>query len=281
MKIITTVSELRNEISGQKEVGKRVGFVPTMGALHEGHLQLVRRCAGENEVSVVSIFVNPTQFNDKNDLLKYPRTFEADRVMLESVGCDILFFPSESEMYPEPDTREFGFGALSEVMEGACRPGHFNGVAQIVSKLFDAVLPHRAYFGEKDFQQLAIIREMTRQLKYDIEIVPCPIVREEDGLAMSSRNTRLSPVQRKNAVEISQALFKSTTFVAEKPVPDIIRYVTERLNGVPEMVVEYFQIVDSRTLQPISEWGESPEPVGCVAVFCGEVRLIDNIKYIR
>ncbi len=279
MKIITTVSELQSEISKHKEAGKRIGFVPTMGALHDGHLQLVKRCTGENHVSVASVFVNPTQFNDKNDLLKYPRTFEADREMLESVGCSLLFFPSESEMYPEPDSREFDFGSLSGVMEGACRPGHFNGVAQIVSKLFDAVKPHKAYFGEKDFQQLAIIRAMTTMLKYDIEIVPCPIVREPDGLAMSSRNRRLSPEQRKNAVEISLTLFKSATFVAEKSVGDVIDYVSDRLNKVPDLSVEYFQIVDSRTLQPISEWSESAEPVGCVAVFCGEVRLIDNILY--
>jgi len=279
MKILTTVSELQREISRQKESGKRVGFVPTMGALHEGHLQLVKRCTAENDVAVASIFVNPTQFNDKNDLLKYPRTFEADRDLLEGVGCNILFFPSENEMYPQPDTRQFDFGTLSSVMEGACRPGHFNGVAQIVSKLFDAVLPNKAYFGEKDFQQLAIIREMTRQLKYDIEIIPCPIVREADGLAMSSRNRRLNPEQRKNAVEISQTLFKSATFVAEKSVGEVENYVKERLSRVPGMVVEYFQIVDSFTLQPISDWSESREPVGCVAVFCGEVRLIDNILY--
>lgn len=279
MKIIQTISALQQEISQHKQAGHSVGFVPTMGALHDGHLQLVQRCVSENHVAVVSIFVNPTQFNDKNDLVKYPRTLEADCKLLESAGCNLVFAPTEDEMYPEPDTRQFSFGALETVMEGACRPGHFNGVAQIVSKLFDAVAPHKAYFGEKDFQQLAIIREMAKQLKYDIEIVACPIVREADGLAMSSRNMRLTPSQRKNAVEISQALFKSRNFVAGKTVQQVIDEVVSSLNGVPDLQVEYFEIVDARTLQSISQWTDTEEAVGCVAVFCGEIRLIDNIIY--
>lgn len=281
MKIVETITQLQTEIRAQRALGKRVGFVPTMGALHDGHLQLVKRSSMENEVSVVSIFVNPTQFNDKNDLKNYPRTLEADCDLLQAVGCTIVFAPSEQEMYPEPDTRKFDFGALEQVMEGAFRPGHFNGVAQIVSKLFDAVLPDKAYFGEKDFQQLAIIRQMTKQLGYSIEIVPCPIVRETDGLAMSSRNARLTPEQRKNAVEISQALFKSRTFAAEKSVAEVIEFVKTTIDAVPGLKTEYFDIVDAHTLQSIADWDESDEPIGCIAVFCGVVRLIDNISYVR
>ncbi len=281
MKLIQSIAQLQEVVEQQRFKGNSIGFVPTMGALHDGHLQLVKRCASENQLSVVSIFVNPTQFNDKKDLVNYPRTLDADCALLEGVGCDIVFAPTEQEMYPEPDTRQFAFGALEQVMEGAFRPGHFNGVAQIVSKLFDAVLPDKAYFGEKDFQQLAIIQEMARQLNYAIEIVPCPIVREADGLAMSSRNTRLTSGQRKNAVEISQALFKSRTFAAEKSVSEVIDFVTSTVNGVPDLKVEYFEIVDARTLQSIANWSETSEPVGCIAVFCGEVRLIDNISYRR
>ncbi|MDD2797471.1 MAG: pantoate--beta-alanine ligase [Bacteroidales bacterium] len=279
MKIYHSINDLQQALLLLRSKGLQIGFVPTMGALHNGHLQLVERCSHENSISVVSIFVNPTQFNDKKDLVNYPRTLEADCQLLETVGCDIVFAPTESEMYPEPDSRVFQFGALEQVMEGAFRPGHFNGVAQIVSKLFDAVLPDRAYFGEKDFQQLAIIQEMTRQLNYQIEIVPCPIVREADGLAMSSRNARLTAEQRKNAVQISQALFKSRTFAADKSVKEVIEFVVTTINEVPDLRVEYFEIVDAQTLQSIEDWSETENPVGCIAVFCGEVRLIDNLSY--
>ena len=279
MKIYHSIGQLQQVVESEKQLGNRVGFVPTMGALHDGHLQLVKRSVEENEFTVVSVFVNPTQFNDKKDLVNYPRTLDADCALLESVGCDIVFAPDEAEMYPQPDTRQFAFGELEQVMEGAFRPGHFNGVALIVSKLFDAALPDRAYFGEKDFQQLAIIREMTRQLHYDIEIVPCPIVRELDGLAMSSRNTRLTPSQRKNAAQISQALFKSRTFTAVKSVAEIKEFLIQTVNSVADLRVEYFEIVDARTLQSIQDWSQTNEPIGCIAVFCGAVRLIDNISY--
>lgn len=201
MKIIQTIKELQTEIAAQKGAGKRIGLVPTMGALHAGHASLVERSVADNDVTVVSIFVNPTQFNDKNDLAKYPRTLEADCQLLQSVNASIVFAPSVNEVYPEPDTRSFSYAPLDTVMEGAFRPGHFNGVCQIVSKLFDMVQPHRAYFGEKDFQQLAIIREMVRQMNYPLEIVGCPIVREADGLAMSSRNTRLSAEETCDSTE--------------------------------------------------------------------------------
>ena len=211
MEIVHTIKDLQAGLSALRAQGKKVGLVPTMGALHAGHASLVKRCVAENDAAVVSVFVNPTQFNDKNDLEKYPRTLDADCALLEACGAAFVFAPSVAEMYPEPDTRQFSYAPLDTVMEGAFRPGHFNGVCQIVSKLFDAVEPDRAYFGEKDFQQLAIIREMVRRMNYSLEIVGCPIIREEDGLALSSRNARLSAEERKNALKISQTLFESRT----------------------------------------------------------------------
>jgi pantoate--beta-alanine ligase len=279
MKIVHTIKELQAELTILKTQDKKVGLVPTMGALHAGHASLVKRSAKENDVTVVSVFVNPTQFNDKNDLLKYPRTLDADCKLLEANGCSFVFAPSVEEMYPEPDTRTFSFAPLDTVMEGAFRPGHFNGVAQIVSKLFDAVKPHRGYFGEKDFQQLAIIREMVKQLNYDIEIVGCPIIREEDGLALSSRNARLSAEEREIALKISQTLFKSRTFAADHSVNETIRFVEESIAAERGLRLEYFKLVDGNTLQDIEDWADTSYAVGCITVFCGDVRLIDNIKY--
>ncbi|MCD8178981.1 MAG: pantoate--beta-alanine ligase [Tannerellaceae bacterium] len=279
MKVVNSIRELNQILAVIRENGGQIGFVPTMGALHEGHLSLVRESVRENDVNVVSIFVNPTQFNDKNDLVSYPRTLEADCRLLEAEGCDIVFAPSEEEMYPEPDTRVFNLGRVAEVMEGAFRPGHFNGVAQVVSKLFDIVQPDAAYFGEKDFQQIAVIREMVRQLGYTLRIVACPILREPDGLAMSSRNVRLTPSQRQNAPVIARTLKESTTFVPGKSVEEVKAHVIETINREPEMKVEYFEIVDGNTLESIRDWSETQFPVGCITVFCGPVRLIDNIKY--
>ncbi|MDR3251094.1 MAG: pantoate--beta-alanine ligase [Tannerella sp.] len=279
MKVINKIHELQKLLADERKDAKTVGFVPTMGALHDGHLSLASRSKNENDVSVVSLFVNPTQFNDKNDLGTYPRTPEKDCAMLESVGCDYVFAPSETEMYPEPDTRVFALGAVAEVMEGARRPGHFNGVAQIVSKLFDAVKPDNAYFGEKDFQQIAVIREMARQLHIAVNIVACPIVREADGLAMSSRNTRLTPEQRQIAPAIARVLKESLNFAPSKSVEEVEKAVVNTLNELPQMRVEYFEIVDGDTLRHIGDWSESGTPVGCIAAYCGEVRLIDNIKY--
>lgn len=279
MKVIHTIGDLQAELSALKAQGKKVGLVPTMGALHAGHASLVKRSVKENDVTVVSVFVNPTQFNDKNDLEKYPRTLDADCRLLEECGATFVFAPSVSEMYPQPDTRRFSYAPLDTVMEGAFRPGHFNGVCQIVSKLFDAVEPHRAYFGEKDFQQLAIIREMVRQMKFDLEIVGCPIVREEDGMALSSRNARLSAEERKNALNISQTLFKSRTFAADHSVEETGKMVEEAIAAAPGLRLEYFEIVDGNTLQKIANWDDTSYAVGCITVFCGEVRLIDNIKY--
>jgi len=279
MKTIYTIAELQKTISADKAAGKMVGLVPTMGALHAGHIQLVERCVRENDICVVSVFVNPTQFNDKNDLTNYPRTPKEDEALLEKAGCSYVFMPSVEEMYPEPDTRIFSFGALETVMEGRFRPGHFNGVAQIVSKLFYAVRPDRAYFGEKDFQQLAIIREMAKQLNLPIEIRPCPIVREADGLARSSRNTRLTPEQREKAPQIAQFLFKSLTFAPDKSIQETIDFVKNGLSADSTFKLDYFDIVDGYTLQPVANWKDSNYIVGCIAVYCGPIRLIDNIVY--
>ena len=279
MKVIHTIKDLQAELSVLKAQGKKVGLVPTMGALHAGHASLVKRSVNENEVTVVSVFVNPTQFTDKNDLVKYPRTLDADCKLLEACGATYAFAPSVEEMYPEPDTRQFSYAPLDTVMEGAFRPGHFNGVCQIVSKLFEAVKPHRAYFGEKDFQQLAIIREMVRQMQFYLEIVVCPIVLEEDGLALSSRNARLSAEERENALKISQTLFKSRTFAATHTVSETLKFVEDAIAAVPGLRLEYFEIVDGNTLQKVDNWNQTSYVVGCITVFCGDVRLIDNIKY--
>ena len=227
MEIVHSIKDLQAGLAALRAQGKTVGLVPTMGALHAGHASLVKRSVAENDATVVSIFVNPTQFNDKNDLAKYPRTLEADCRLLEQCGATFAFAPSVEEIYPEPDTRHFSYAPLDTVMEGAFRPGHFNGVCQIVSKLFDMVKPDRAYFGEKDFQQLAIIREMVRQMKFPLEIVGCPIVREADGLALSSRNQRLSADERQTALKISQTLFASVEFAASHTVAETQKFVED------------------------------------------------------
>lgn len=279
MKIVNSIQELKRYLAGERQDNKQIGFVPTMGALHNGHLSLVKCCVEENDVCVVSIFVNPTQFNDKNDLATYPRTFESDCALLEKAGCDYVFAPSEAEMYPEPDTRTFDFGTVSAVMEGARRPGHFNGVAQIVSKLFYAVEPDNAYFGEKDFQQIAVIRAMVKQLNMPVKINACPILREADGLALSSRNIRLTPEQRQKAPLIARTLKESTNFAAGKSVQEVIDFVINTINADPVMQVEYYEIVDGNTMESIENWSDTDYAVGCITVYCGDVRLIDNIKY--
>lgn len=278
MKLVGTVKQLQEEL-GKQGSKAGIGFVPTMGALHEGHLSLVRRAVAENQVVVVSIFVNPTQFNDPKDLERYPRTLEADLALLESTGCRLVFAPSVEEVYPEKDTRKFNFGKLETVMEGKFRPGHFNGVAQVVSKLFDMVKPDKAYFGLKDFQQLAIIKSMVKQLDLSVEIIPCEIVREKSGLAMSSRNELLTEEQRANAALISETLKAAKELRGEKNVQELSEWVVEKINQNPFLNVEYFEIVDDERLQPIKSWEEQNTKVGCVAVFCGKIRLIDNIVF--
>ncbi|WP_298073933.1 pantoate--beta-alanine ligase [uncultured Bacteroides sp.] len=279
MEIVHSIKDMQAGLAALRAQGKTVGLVPTMGALHAGHASLIKRSVAENDATVVSIFVNPTQFNDKNDLAKYPRTLEADCRLLEQCGATFAFTPSVEEIYPEPDTRHFSYAPLDTVMEGAFRPGHFNGVCQIVSKLFDIVKPDCAYFGEKDFQQLTIIREMVRQMKFPLKIVGCPIVREADGLALSSRNTLLSADDRHTAVKISQILFASVEFAASHTVAETQKFVEDSIAAVPGLRLEYFELVDGNTLQKIADWADTNYVVGCITVFCGEVRLIDNIKY--
>lgn len=279
MKLIHTINELRAELDVQRKAGKKIGLVPTMGALHDGHASLVKLAVAENEVVVVSDFVNPTQFNDKNDLLKYPRTLEADCELLEKENATYVFAPSVEEIYPEPDTRQFSYAPLDTVMEGKFRPGHFNGVCQIVSKLFMIVEPDCAYFGEKDFQQLAIIREMVKQMNFPIEIIGCPIVREHDGLALSSRNARLSDAERQQALNISKTLFLSKEFASAHTVAETQQFVEDAIAASEGLDLEYFELVDGNTLQKISNWEETAYAVGCITVYCGDVRLIDNIKY--
>ena len=279
MKLIQTIQELRTELDALRKEGKTIGLVPTMGALHAGHVSLVKRAVAENDVVVMSDFVNPTQFNDKNDLLKYPRTLDADCKLLEECGASFVFAPSVEEIYPEPDTRQFSYAPLDTVMEGKFRPGHFNGVCQIVSKLFLIVEPTRAYFGEKDFQQLAIIREMVRKYPFNLEIVGCPIVREADGLALSSRNARLSDEQRIQALQISKTLFASVEYAQTHTLAETKAFVESAISTAEGLRLEYFEIVDGNSLQTVCDWKDGSYIVGCITVFCGEVRLIDNIKY--
>ncbi|MDE6114686.1 MAG: pantoate--beta-alanine ligase [Muribaculum sp.] len=280
MKIIRTVKELKDAVNALKAEGKSVGLVPTMGALHDGHISLVEQARRDNDAVVVSVFVNPTQFNNPDDLRTYPRTEDADCRRLEAAGVDFAFIPSVEEMYPEPDTRVFELGDVAAVMEGAMRPGHFNGVAQVVSRLFAMVNPDRAYFGEKDFQQIAVIRRMVELEKFAIEIVSCPIKRESDGLAMSSRNVRLSARQREVAPNIYRILKESVEAKASGlSLEETKRKVIEEINAYPEMEVEYYEIVNADDMQPVRDWNDCRQAVGCITVYLGDVRLIDNIKY--
>ena len=276
MKVVNNVAALQAALANCPKEG--VGFVPTMGALHNGHRSLVERARRENDTVVVSVFVNPTQFNDKNDLKNYPRTPEADCAILEAAGADIVFMPTVEDIYPEPDTRLFDFGLVDKVMEGATRPGHFNGVAQVVSRLFDMVKPARAYFGEKDFQQIAVIKAMVAQLNIDIEIVECAIVRGEDGLALSSRNELLTPEHRKAAphiyATISQCAAKMTTMTPA----ELTQWVVETIDSNPLLKTIYFEAVDALTMQKVENWSDSKRIQGCCAVQAGNIRLIDNIK---
>ena len=281
MKRIYTIAKLKAELRKAREKGKTIGLVPTMGALHEGHASLVRRSVSENDVTVVSVFLNPTQFNDQTDLAKYPRTLEADCQLLEECGANIVFAPSVEEVYPEPDTRHFSYPPTDSVMEGAFRPGHFNGVCQVVSKLFMMVEPDRAYFGEKDFQQIAVIRRMVDDLGFRLQIVPCPVVREATGLAMSSRNTLLTAEERKIAAHIYQTLKESKEWAKTMTVQEVHDRVVEQINAVPELEVQYYSIVDGLSLADVTDWKESDDIVGCITVFCGSqpIRLIDHIRY--
>ena len=286
MQIITTKAELERSIQACKMEGQTVGLVPTMGALHEGHASLVRRCVSENDVTVVSVFVNPTQFNNKEDLAKYPRSLERDAALLEKIGATFVFAPTPEEMYTAEEMNEpfqFDFNGLDKVMECKMRPGHFNGVVQVVSRLFYLVQPDRGYFGEKDFQQLAIIHFMVERSVLAgtfgrLQIIGCPIVREQSGLALSSRNERLSADEKQTALSISKTLFASLDW-AKQPnanVQEVQQQVIDAINAVPGLEVEYYEIVDQTTLLPTDTFRNA---IGCVTVYCGPVRLIDNIKY--
>lgn len=281
MKTIITNVELQNALFDMRKAGKRIGLVPTMGALHEGHASLVRRCVSENNVTVVSLFVNPTQFNDASDLENYPRTLEADCALLEQLGVDFAFAPSVKEMYPVPDTREFSYPPVSTVMEGAHRPGHFNGVCQVVSRLFYIIKPERAYFGEKDWQQIAVVKAMVKHLGIAVDIVECAIVREADGLAMSSRNTRLSEEERAIAPNIYCVLKESLEYAKLHDVKETHDFVVDTLNNIDGLEVEYFSIVEGDSLQDVEHWDDSQHIVGCITVYCGTtpIRLIDHITY--
>lgn len=282
MEISRTVTDLEARVSAARADGKTVGLVPTMGALHKGHLSLVERARRENDFVVVSVFVNPTQFNNPSDLATYPRTEEADVALLRAAGVDVAFIPTADEVYGDtPDTRIFNLGSVAEVMEGAMRPGHFNGVAQIVSRLFAWTRPTRAYFGEKDFQQIAVIRRMAQVEGFDaIDIVACPIVREEDGLALSSRNVRLTPEQRAAAPAIHRVLTASVELAHKgASIDEVTTYVVGQLNAMPDVRVEYYSIVHPLTMQPVPAFDAVEHPVGCITVYFGEVRLIDNITY--
>ena len=281
MQVFEHIVPLQTAIRSLKEKENTIGLVPTMGALHEGHLSLIRQAIAETSVTVVSIFVNPTQFNDKKDLEKYPRTIHGDLDMLQQImrKDDLVFTPDDQEMYPVKDTRVFDFGHLDNIMEGVFRKGHFNGVAQVVTKLFDIVIPDKAYFGEKDYQQLAIINHLVSQQNYPIEIVPCPIVREGDGLAMSSRNKRLSAREREEAVLINKTLSEAVRKAKHMEVEEVKKWVTESLNDSKLLRVEYFEIVDGLLLKPVKSWTEKGKKIGCIAVWAGKIRLIDNIAF--
>lgn len=279
MQVINTIANLQDFLSSERAKGKTIGLVPTMGALHEGHASLVRRSVAENDITVVSIFLNPTQFNDPKDLERYPRTLESDCAILEECGAQVAFAPSVKEIYPEPDTRSFSYPPTDVVMEGERRPGHFNGVCQIVSKLFMITDPDKAYFGEKDYQQIAVIQRMVEDLQFRVNIIPCPVIREADGLAMSSRNTLLAPEEKEIAPNIYRILKESQGLGLS--VMDTQNWVVNNINEIPGLEVEYYSIVDGDTLANISNWEDAPHVVGCITVYCGKtpIRLIDHIRY--
>ena len=279
MQVINTIAQLQETLLAERAKGMSIGLVPTMGALHEGHASLVRKSVSENDITVVSIFLNPTQFNDPKDLERYPRTLESDCAILEECGAQIAFAPSVAEIYPEPDTRQFSYPPTDSVMEGARRPGHFNGVCQIVSKLFMITDPDRAYFGEKDYQQIAVIRRMVEDLKFRVDIIPCPVIREADGLAMSSRNTLLAPDEKAIAPNIYRILQESKGLGLT--VSETREWVVSNINEIPGLEVEYYSIVDEDTLADIEDWSGSDSVVGCITVYCGKtpIRLIDHIRY--
>ena len=281
MKVEKKIVELQNELNAARNAGKSIGFVPTMGALHEGHASLIKRSVQDNDITVVSVFLNPTQFNDKADLERYPKTLDEDVCLAEACGADYVFAPAVEEIYPEPDTRVFEFPPVTTVMEGARRPGHFNGVCQVVSRLFTIVAPDNAYFGEKDWQQIAVIKQLVDYMNSNITIVECPIIREADGLAMSSRNKLLTKEERAIAPAIYQALKDSLDYSKTHSVEETHDKVVAEINAIDGLEVEYFEIVDGKMLLAVDDWTSKHVVVGCRPVFCGmtPIRLIDHIRY--
>ncbi|MBL7112460.1 MAG: pantoate--beta-alanine ligase [Bacteroidales bacterium] len=279
MLILRKISETQHQLGAFRSKKMTVGLVPTMGALHSGHLSLIKACSAENDITVVSIFVNPAQFNDSQDFERYPRDFDNDISILRNQECDLVFAPADEEMYPEPDTRVFQFGTIDKEMEGKHRPGHFNGVAQVVSRLFEIIEPDKAYFGQKDFQQLTIIKELVRQFNCPIDIVSCPIIREPDGLAMSSRNQLLNKEQRFAASKINKSLEKAVSLSGTMEIESLKKRIIGEIDSDPLLETEYFEIVDEETLEPVSGWSDNAKNIGCIAVHIGEVRLIDNMKF--
>lgn len=281
MKLCKKIVELQNELFEVRKKGQSVGLVPTMGALHDGHVSLVKRSIAENDVTIVSVFLNPTQFNDKKDLERYPQNLDADCELLEKCGADYVFAPTVKEMYPVPDKRRFDFPPVTSVMEGAHRPGHFNGVCQVVSRLFYITKPDAAYFGEKDWQQIAVIKQLVKSLELKIKIVECELIREESGLAMSSRNALLTAEERDVASNIYRVLKESVSYATSHSVQETHDFVVNSINTYPELTVEYFSIVNNDTLEDVAKWDDCPGISGCITVFCGKtpIRLIDHIAY--
>ena len=281
MKVFNKIVDLQNALFLARKQGKKIGLVPTMGALHEGHASLITKSIGENDITVVSVFLNPTQFNDQSDFDRYPRTLEADSRLVEACGADYIFAPSVKDIYPSPDARHFEFPPVTTVMEGARRPGHFNGVCQVVSRLFYIVRPDSAYFGEKDWQQIAVVKQLAKYINSNVRIVECPIIRDPDGLAKSSRNSLLTKEERAIAPAIYQILRESIGYAETHSLKETRNMVVERINAIPELEVEYFEIVDGDSLLPVESWERSEYIVGCITVYCGKtpVRLIDHIRY--
>ena len=281
MKVFNKIVDLQNALFLARKQGKKIGLVPTMGALHEGHASLITKSIGENDITVVSVFLNPTQFNDQSDFDRYPRTLEADSRLVEACGADYIFAPSVKDIYPSPDARHFEFPPVTTVMEGERRPGHFNGVCQVVSRLFYIVRPDSAYFGEKDWQQIAVVKQLAKYINSNVRIVECPIIRDPDGLAKSSRNSLLTKEERAIAPAIYQILSESVGYAETHSLKETRNMVVERINAIPELEVEYFEIVDGDSLLPVENWERSEYIVGCITVYCGKtpIRLIDHIRY--
>lgn len=276
MLILYKITDVKRHIAEFKQKGKTIGFVPTMGALHQGHISLVEISKKQTDITVCSIFVNPTQFNNQADLKHYPRTPEADIKLLEAAGCDVLYMPEVKDIYPENDIRKFDFGYLDTILEGALRPGHFNGVGQVVSILLEGVQPHKAFFGSKDYQQVMVVKDLVKQLKLPVEIIPCPILREQDGLAMSSRNTRLSVEERKIAALIPQIMQQGNQLIKEKGIIAAKQFINQQVSQVKEMKLDYYEVCNADTLEPIAEFNAKQQSVSLIAVFVGNIRLIDN-----